>query len=477
MDRGARAGGAIILAAIAIGMTVGLLPVVFGALVVAALPLTALGMRDPRVPLVLLIFSIPYSTFSKPDTETSTASITSTEVLVGLLLVIWVARRIIDRRLIVRGGPIVVTLALLLVCAILSTLTAEDFPNALKEVVKLSEMLGVAVFAASELDRPEDTRLVIVALLLAGASEAIVGLVQFAIGYGPTSFAVGPFMRAYGNFNQPNALAGYLGMLLPLGIAFSFRPSRERPFVVAATILIALGVLATLSRGSWVGSILGLGLMALLWGPASRRALAGASGVIALVLMLTVAGVLPASLSDRIATVFENFGVFDVRQVELTPANFALVQRMALWQAGWEMALDNPIVGIGPGNYEAAYPRYFAPGWSEPLPHAHNYYLNTFAELGIVGLVVFLGFCIAVFVRLGQGLREAREPGTVRRTLLLGALAAAVTFSVHNAFDNMFVHGIGVQFALILGLVEAGFVASPREETVIAASQRIAPVA
>ncbi len=479
MGVGTTTAGVVVLAALAIGVTVGLLPIGFGALAVAAIPLAVLVILDPRVPLVLLAFSIPYSSLTKVGGETY--SITSTEVLVAILLVVWIARRIVDRDVTIRIGPTIVMMALLLMCAVLSTMTAEDFPNALKEVLKLGEMVGVAVYAASELHRSDDTRLAILALLLAGASEAVVGLVQFVAGLGPPSFAVGPFMRASGNFDQPNALAGYLGMLLPLGVAFSFHVSRdrwasqERTVVVLATALIGLGVLATLSRGSWLGSILGLGLMGLLWGPASRRALVGASGVAALILMLTVAGVLPASLSDRVGTVFENFGVFDVKRVELTQTNFALVQRMALWQAGWDMALDNPIVGIGPGNYEAVYPRYFVDAnWTEPLPHAHNYYLNTFAELGIIGLAVFLGFCTAVFGRIGQGLREPNDPRGVRRVLLLGALAAMVTFSVHNVFDNMFVHGIGVQFALILGLVEAGFVARPRVAPTAAASQRAA---
>jgi O-antigen ligase len=464
----------VVLAAIAIGVTVGLLPIGFGALAVAAFPLAVLIIRDPRVPLVLLAFSIPYSSLTKVGGETY--AITSTEVLVAILLLVWIARRVVDRDVNIRVGPTIVLMAILLLCAILSTLVAEDFPNALKEVLKLGEMLGVAVYAASELNRPADMRLAIFALLLAGASEAIVGIVQFVIGYGPPSFAIGPFMRASGNFDQPNALAGYLGMLLPLGIAFSFHASRERRIIVIATMLIGLGVLATFSRGSWLGSILGLGLMALLWGAASRRALVGASGVAAVILTLAVAGVLPASLSDRVASVFENFGVFDITKVDVTPTNYALVQRMALWQAGWAMARDNPIVGIGPGNYESAYPRYFVEStWSEPLPHAHNYYLNTFAELGILGLVALLGFCVAVFARIGQGLRQTSDLHGIRRALLLGALAAMVTFSVHNAVDNMFVHGIGVQFALILGLVEAGFVASPRETPAMATGQRVAP--
>jgi O-antigen ligase len=262
-------------------------------------------------------------------------------------------------------------------------------------------------------------------------------------------------MRAHGNFEQPNALAGYLGMLLPLGIAFSFRPARERPVVVICTAIIALAIAATLSRGSWVGITLGLALMAAIWSTVSRRLLV--AGIIAAIFLaiLAVAGVIPRSTTERLAVVFENFLVFDVRTVERNPSNWPLLERMAHWQAGWAMGIDHPVIGVGPGNYEAAYPRYYLQDWVEPLGHAHNYYLNTFAELGIIGFAAFLGFCATVFIRLGRGLKQPFEEDALRRLLLLGTLGAMVTFSVHNMFDNMFVHGIGVQFALILGLVEA----------------------
>jgi O-antigen ligase len=140
------------------------------------------------------------------------------------------------------------------------------------------------------------------------------------------------------------------------------------------------------------------------------------------------------------------------------------------------MALDHPLMGIGPANYEAAYERYFVPPWSEPLPHAHNYYLNTFAELGILGLTIFLGFCAAICVRLATGLRRSRDPTGVTRALLIATLGAMVTFSIHNMFDNMFVHGIGVQFALILGLVEARIAATTPQEPRPVVSTRIASV-
>jgi O-antigen ligase len=143
---------------------------------------------------------------------------------------------------------------------------------------------------------------------------------------------------------------------------------------------------------------------------------------------------------------------------------------MAHWQAGWEMATDHPIVGVGPGNYEAAYERYYLLDWREALGHAHNYYLNTFAELGAIGVVAFLGFLASVFGRLRQGVRRAAR-GSLERALLIATLGAFTAFCVHNMFDNMLIHGIGVQLGLILGLAEVaarGF--DPIEETSFEAS-------
>jgi len=180
------------------------------------------------------------------------------------------------------------------------------------------------------------------------------------------------------------------------------------------------------------------------------------------VLALSRLGVVPSTLAaERLSVLFENFVVFDARTVTVDSSNWALVERMAHWQAAWAMAMDHPILGVGPGNYEAAYPRYFLHGWPEALGHAHNYYLNTFAEQGIIGLVAFLVLVVTIFARLASRIRSLppfdpaeHEAVSIQRALLVGALGAAVAFSVHNTFDNMFVHGIGVQFGLILGLVE-----------------------
>ncbi len=159
---------------------------------------------------------------------------------------------------------------------------------------------------------------------------------------------------------------------------------------------------------------------------------------------------LPRPLTQRFADVAPYLGIFDVRGVKVTDENYALVERMAHWQAAWGMFSDRPWLGVGIGNYEPVYPAYALPGWEEPLGHAHNYYLNIAAEAGLVGLAAYL-------VLWGAAFREAWR--TVRRTegywrgVAVGIFGALVHLSVHNLFDNLYVHNMYVHVAILLGLL------------------------
>src|SRR5207302_11482449 len=168
--------------------------------------------------------------------------------------------------------------------------------------------------------------------------------------------------------------------------------------------LLGIGIGLSQSRGAWLGAVVATVCLLLVWSRFTRRLLIpGALGG-ALALALAVSGLLPAAILDRLAQTIEYFGVFDVRTVEVTSENWAVVERMAHWQAGWYMFVDHPWLGVGAGNYAAAYPQYFVGSWREALGHAHNYYLNILAELGIIGGSALLFFVVTAFMRLGGAL-------------------------------------------------------------------------
>jgi O-antigen ligase len=329
---------------------------------------------------------------------------------------------------------------------------------AVKETLKWLELLVVLVVVLDLVrDRATTSRLLL-ALFVAGSAEAVWGVVQSATGSGPSGFAVAGALRAYGHFEQPNPFAGYLSTILPISVAMSLARSARglRWLAVGATLVLALGVVASQSRGAWLGLATALGILLLAWSRRGRRLLIPAFGSILLAVLLAMAGLLPATLVDRLSQTLEYFGVFDVRTVQVTSENWAVVERMAHWQAGWYMFLDHPWLGVGAGNYAEAYPGYYLGDWLEPLGHAHNYYLNMLAELGVAGLALWGVFLALVFAALLPGLRETRQltadAQAFWRPLLVGVLGAMVVFCTHNLFDNLFVHGMSVQLGFLLGV-------------------------
>jgi O-antigen ligase len=430
----------------------GTLPLPVAAIGLGGLVVSVVALAIPRVALILLIFSIPFSSYTK--VSLGPVDVTATDVLVGILMAGWLIPALAGRRLELRVGPTIVASLCLLTAMLVSSVMTLDFPSAAEEMIKVAEVAAVALYGACHVRTPGDVRFLILALLAAGAAEAAVGLFQSVSRQGPESFALGGFIRAYGDFSQPNAFAGYLAMILPLGVTMALLPGRERPLIIAATLLIGAGVAASLSRGALLGVAVALALIALLWSPASRRVLAMTLAAGIAVTTFSVVGVVPRDVTERVAVLFENFLTFNAAAIELTPANFALVHRLAHWQAAWAMFQANPLLGVGPGNFDTAYAFYHLQRWPVSLGHAHNYYLNTLAELGIIGFAALIAFVVTIFGRIGQAVKWSRSGPTVFRAASLGALGAAVTLSAHNAFDNMLIHGIGVQFGLILGMVE-----------------------
>ena len=141
----------------------------------------------------------------------------------------------------------------------------------------------------------------------------------------------------------------------------------------------------------------------------------------------------------------------NVDLVNPTPLTWPVAERLAHMLAGLHMFQDHQWLGVGIGNYPALYPAYqVAPVWKNPLGHAHNYYINVAAEAGVVGLAAFLILLVSAFAIVVYLYRRAADP--LARTLALGTLGVLVTVAVHSFFDDIFVHAMEAQLALVVGM-------------------------
>ncbi|MCP5065283.1 MAG: O-antigen ligase family protein [bacterium] len=187
-------------------------------------------------------------------------------------------------------------------------------------------------------------------------------------------------------------------------------------------LLVALATVALISsqsRNSWLGLVVGLGCAALF---SVRWRTLG----IGLLGILTIGGM--AFLLD--------LGDFASRsRTVLQPKTW---ERLGLWMVAIEMWKEAPLLGQGAHTFVDFYPgwldRVSLPAWFTPerysIPWAHNLYLESLAERGLLGLSGF----VALLVQTGRSLlRDVREPST--RTRAAGTLGGLAAFLAMGVFD------------------------------------------
>jgi O-antigen ligase len=354
-------------------------------------------------------------------------------------------------------------LAAYFLVVVLSLVVAADRAATAKEVVKWGEVLVLLALTWHYARDIGQVRLVVWCVILAGVAEALLGSAQWVLAQGSLGPG-GASIRVFGTFGQPNPFGGYLNFALACALALVLYgiDARERWAAGAASALLLIAQALANSRGAQLGMLaLLLTLLVVGW---RRERLAGLVALVGvpLVVLAWVTHIIPASVQEQLLA---QVRLNDVLSGQVNDANFSTVERLAHWIAGLRMFAAHPLLGVGAGSYDAAYAAYALPDWPESLGHAHNYYINVAAETGVLGLLAFLAVVVASLV---FGWRTAHLASTSggsrigfwprleqRQMLALGLLAALAALTIHNLTDDLFVHAIEQQFALVLGCLLA----------------------
>lgn len=407
----------------------------------------------------------------------------SGQLLFLLTVSFWLARGALDRRIVLHNLTFLIPLLAFTGVGALSLFGAPSLQAGVTEVVKWLEIAAVAIIVVDRtpvvrrrwlwrlpplLSRDKAWRLLLLIILIAGVSQALIGIWQFALrGSGPEHFEIlgGRFFRAYGTFEQPNPFGGFMVWIAALGLGalcgefmHVYRTKAlDRGnlvwlgFLSIAAVTTLLALIFSWSRGAWLGFAAGAGGFLLFW-PRRRVVgvlLLGAAHLFGLVAWQ--AGVLPPAVVDRVAGFTEDLRIGDVRGVDINDDNYAVVERLAHWQAALDMARYDLWSGVGFGNYVAAYPDYALINWPDALGHAHNYYLNLLAETGVLGLLTYAAFWLFVIWRTLQLVSRSNWP---ERGVALGLLFVWIAISVHHLLDKLYVNNLYLFVGAILGVLQ-----------------------
>ncbi|MCZ7665774.1 MAG: O-antigen ligase family protein [Chloroflexi bacterium] len=195
----------------------------------------------------------------------------------------------------------------------------------------------------------------------------------------------------------------------------------------------------------------GTAVILLFWPRKLWRGVALLAGGGLLLWLALSAGLVPGSVAQRLVSFQEDLRFGDVRGVPINDTNYAVVERLAHWQAAIGMAEDDIWWGVGFGNYGAVYADYALSNWPDALGHAHNYYLNLLAEIGVIGLGAYGLLWTAVFwqtIRVRSGLTGWE------RGIALGLLGAWGALTIHHLVDKLYVNNVYVHIGVMFGLLQ-----------------------
>ncbi len=299
-----------------------------------------------------------------------------------------------------------------------------------------------------------------------------VGVIISSIGI--IQFIKGETVKA--TMMNPNILAGYLIMIIPLVISnlisifkkyrfpelysslssLKFPKKNRKDFLslisndlVAISYLISLGLMViclvvTFSLGAWIGLSFGIGLFLFLglkidFDKKCRYTIIGGVCILTYLIIYKF--------------IYQNI-VFN---------------RLNWWRGACKMIFDYPFTGVGLGCFGNVYLKYKT-GFLNSL-YVHNYFLQIAAEIGIMGVLVFLYLLIVFFKRgikqilnynsINNNKSVLNSPQQIKTQWInkqeiffnIGILSSLAAILVQNIFDyNLYLPANAILFWVLLGL-------------------------
>jgi len=330
--------------------------------------------------------------------------------------------------------PIFLVFICYLIITALSLFNTINFSEWIFEWLKLFMSLTFLSVSCIIIGDDKNRILIIVKIFVVlGTLLSTMGIFQY---FGLAFTSIPGNYLIYATMAHKNLFASALFLILPFVLFGSHTfPGFWRIASTVATTAIGFSILLTKSRTVWVAVICATIFLAIVWAARLRK-----TGIKSLhqrfdlkkCIVPLAAGLVLISLSvwhyghdyQRLSSAAAEKKVSAFQVYPLTESIFnlnTLHQRVWLWQKSWEMIKENPLLGVGLGQWRIHFPfhgkiqefRASDDGIKEIIyQRPHNDYIWVLAESGILGLLFFLAiFSIPVFYCLKM-LSKAEDKNT-----------------------------------------------------------------
>lgn len=286
---------------------------------------------------------------------------------------------IVDKEFKIKKIPFGYSAMVFIIPLIFSAITSFTRGESIQKLAVYIVSFAILFLIVNLIDSKKKLYFLILAIIIASLLVAAYGLYQYKVGAAVKESWVDRQLnpdlrtRVYSTLENPNILAEYLIMAIPLTFALFWTSKKKinKLFFLIAVGVQSLCILLTFSRGGWIGLAIAMIIYAIF---IDRR----------LILLYLLAGIAllvasPEVIMTRIATIGNT-------------QDTSTAYRFPLWMSAFDIIKDFWITGVGLGYlaFKAVYPQYMRLGIT--AVHTHNMYLQIFVETGIFGFIGFLLF-------------------------------------------------------------------------------------
>lgn len=349
-------------------------------------------------------------------------------------------------------------LVLLALTALLGCLVSPAPELSLNRLYVL--ILGMAAFYTI-LDwgrKPEQLLQAAILIILLGVGIALISLVV-------TDFEAGSLGKSYGLTSRfvmlirlpgsgvpnpaegvnPRGVAGSMAFFIPLAFSLAIFGQGWKLKVLGLLSLLPLGLPLVLSQSpqGYLSAAVGIGL------------------VLAWRYPWTLLIQIPAAIASVIA--WQNWHWW-LSPAVVSRLEIGIFARVEIWRRGFLMLRDLPFSGSGLNAYPVVV-EWYGPPSELPMSHAHNFFLQTANDHGMVGMIAVIVLLGMVFLSGWRAWRSAQQP--VMKAACLGLAGSCAAFLGYGLADSI---ALGNKPALLLwgvfGLLEASQLLAPADRSV-----------
>lgn len=222
--------------------------------------------------------------------------------------------------------------------------------------------------------------------------------------------------RVKSTLGHPNAYGAYLILsIFPIiSIACSVKGWKRIIFSLLA-ILIFINITLTFSRNAWLALAIGIVLLTVIY---NWR-------FISLFILPLFLVLFNGNILNRIEQ-FKDAGF-----------NYG---RFRLWNMALKIIKEHFILGVGADNFTVVFKEYLRRFPENKLLEAetlppHNSFIRAFVELGVVGGIIFILFCLNIIYKLNMVRNKSKG---LLKYFYSGYFISAICFFAMNCFDDLF---------------------------------------